>query len=43
MSVTEPNFVKLMLPLPFIVSSSYTKFDGNPADGLVAVTGQGPN
>jgi len=38
MSGTEPNFVKLMLPRPFIVSSSYTKLDGNPANGLAAVT-----
>jgi len=38
MSVAEPNFVKLMLPRPLIVSSFYTKFDGNPANGLAAVT-----
>jgi hypothetical protein len=38
MSVIEPDFVKIMLPRPLIVSSSYTKFDGNPANGLAAVT-----
>ena len=37
MSVTELNFVNLMLPRPLIVSRSYTKFDGNPANGLAAV------
>jgi len=38
MSVTELNSVGLVLPRPLIVSSSYTKFDGNPANGLAAVT-----
>ena len=33
MTVTEPSFVKHMFPRLLVVSSYYTKFDGNPVNG----------